>query len=724
MGISNHSIFLLEDGTVRTVGSNYFGQCGTGSTNNPQLSLYKIPDLYNIKQVACGCGDDYTVFLLEDGTVRTVGSNEYGQCGTGKTSNTQLSLYTIPNLNNVKQVACGDNHTVFLLEDGTVRTVGSNEYGQCGTGNTSTPQLSLYTIPNLNNVKQVACGYYHTVFLLEDGTVRTVGGNYFGQCGTGSTTHPQLSLYTIPDLNNVKQVACGGYHTVFLLEDGTVRTVGDNNYGQCGTGNTNTPQLSLYTIPNLNNVEQVACGYYHTVFLLEDGTVRTVGSNYYGQCGTGNTNTPQLSLYTIPNLNNVKQVACGGHHSIFLLEDGTVKTVGSNYFGQCGTGKTSSEQLSLYTIPNLNNVKHVACGYSHTVFLLKDGTVRTVGYNGHGQCGTGSTNTPQLSLYTIPDLNNVKQVACGVHHTVFLLEDGTVKTVGSNYFGQCGTGKTSSKQLSLYTIPNLNNVKQVACGVHHTVFLLEDGTVRTVGLNRHGQCGTGNTNTPRLSLYTIPNLNNVKQVACGVHHTVFLLKDGTVRTVGRNDYGQCGTGNTASPQLSLYTIPDLTNVKRVACGGYHTVFLLEDGTVRTVGDNYFGQCGTGKTSNTQLSLYKIPNLNNVKQIVCGRYYTVFLLEDGTVRTVGYNGDGQCGTGKTNTPQLSLYTIPNLNNVKQIACGSYYTVFLLNDGTIRTVEYNEYGQCGTGKTSSEQLSLYTIPNLNNVRSSWDDIMVVK
>ena len=196
-------------------------------------------------------------------------------------------------------------------------------------------------------------------------------------------------------------------HTVFLLEDGTVRTVGRNGYGQCGTGTNNTRQLSLYTIPNLNNVKQVACGYYHTVFLLNDGTVRTVGNNEYGQCGTGNTNTSQLSLYTIPDLNNVKQVACGDNHTVFLLEDGTVKTVGDDYFGQCGTGKTNDVRLSLYTIPDLNNVKQVSCGNLHTVFLLNDGTVRTVGANGHGQCGTGETSL-QLSLYTIPNLNNVR----------------------------------------------------------------------------------------------------------------------------------------------------------------------------------------------------------------------------------------------------------------------------------------------------------------------------
>ena len=54
----------------------------------------------------------------------------------------------------------------------------------------------------------------------------------------------------------------------------------------------------------------------------------------------------------------------------------------------------------------------------------------------------------------------------------------------------------------------------------------------------------------------------------------------------------------------------------------------------------------------------------------------------------------------------------------------HSIFLLNDGTVRTVGANGHGQCGTGETSL-QLSLYTIPNLNNVRLLWDgDIIIVK
>jgi len=51
--------------------------------------------------------------------------------------------------------------------------------------------------------------------------------------------------------------------------------------------------------------------------------------------------------------------------------------------------------------------------------------------------------------------------------------------------------------------------------------------------------------------------------------------------------------------------------------------------------------------------------------------------------------------------------------------------LIRRRTVRTVGANEYGQCGTGKTSSSQLSLYTIPDLNNVGSLWDiyDVTII-
>ena len=86
---------------------------------------------------------------------------------------------------NVKQIATGDYHTVVLLEDGTVKAWGSNFNGQLGDGTTVDKSVPT-SIPGLSNVKQLAAGFYHTVVLIEDGTVKAWGSNYDGQLGDGT----------------------------------------------------------------------------------------------------------------------------------------------------------------------------------------------------------------------------------------------------------------------------------------------------------------------------------------------------------------------------------------------------------------------------------------------------------------------------------------------------------------------------------------------------------
>ena len=66
-------------------------------------------------------------------------------------------------ISNYAQKVSGANHTVFLMQDGTVRTVGYNSSGQLGDG--TTVDKSTPVDIGLTGVQGVAAGYYHTVFL-------------------------------------------------------------------------------------------------------------------------------------------------------------------------------------------------------------------------------------------------------------------------------------------------------------------------------------------------------------------------------------------------------------------------------------------------------------------------------------------------------------------------------------------------------------------------------
>ena len=405
-----HSFVLLNDGTVFAFGENSYGQLGVGDTYN-RTSPVQVP-ISNVKDIVTVSYDNgsppypaFTYFLLNDGTVKACGYNAYGQLGIGDTTN-QASPVTVP-VSNVKQIVAGGYHVFFLLNDGTVKACGYNAYGQLGIGNT-TNQTSVVDVP-ISNVKQIACGTHHTVFLLNDGTVKACGYNAYRQLGIGNATN-QASPVTVP-VSNVRQVVCGAYNTFFLLSDGTAMACGLNDCGQLGVG---VPGDSLVPVfVSTANIKEIVPEYRRgdigrvrsaTFFLLNDGTVKACGYNYYGQLGIGNT-TNQTSLVIVP-VSNVRQVVNGDLNVFFLLNDGTVKACGYNYYGQLGIGNTTN-QTSLVTVP-VSNVKEVSSNLYHTIFLLNDGTIKTCGYNYYGQLGIGNT-TDQSSLATVL-INNVGQV--------------------------------------------------------------------------------------------------------------------------------------------------------------------------------------------------------------------------------------------------------------------------------------------------------------------------
>ena len=79
-------------------------------------------------------------------------------------------------------------------------------------------------------------------------------------------------------------------------------------------------------VPNITGVKQVSCGEYYTILLMNDGTIKACGNNQYGQLGSNNT----IRFITIPNITGVKQIACGQNHTMLLMDDGTIKACGDN----------------------------------------------------------------------------------------------------------------------------------------------------------------------------------------------------------------------------------------------------------------------------------------------------------------------------------------------------------------------------------------------------------
>jgi len=96
----------------------------------------------------------------------------------------------------IKQIECGESHTHLLSKDGSLYSMGSNQFGQLGLG-FSADVVSNVELPTYvkSDVKfcSVSCGMSHSVALDKQGTCYGWGLSDQGAIGTRITTSNEPS---------------------------------------------------------------------------------------------------------------------------------------------------------------------------------------------------------------------------------------------------------------------------------------------------------------------------------------------------------------------------------------------------------------------------------------------------------------------------------------------------------------------------------------------------
>ena len=120
---------------------------------------------------------------------------------------------------------------------------------------------------------------------MNDGTVDVCGSNSFGQLGQNDIVTRSTVVSVLGISSQAIAVACGGYHTAILMNDGTIRGTGRNIYGQLGQNNVSNKSTVVSVLGLSSQAIAVAGGLLHTAILMNDGTVDVCGRNDYGQLG-------------------------------------------------------------------------------------------------------------------------------------------------------------------------------------------------------------------------------------------------------------------------------------------------------------------------------------------------------------------------------------------------------------------------------------------------------
>ena len=278
--------------------------------------------------------------------------------------------------------------------------------------------------------------------------------------------------------------------------------------------------------------------------------------------------------------------------SFVIKKDGSLWGWGASWWGQTGVLlDIGSDNGGFVTTPRQIMDQAKTISGSSTLFVIKpDNSLWTWGLRGIER---GDTIREE---WTSPHklMDNIHVVSSRMAHTLVIDKDGILRAWGDNQCGALGTGdtKNSYKPVKVNVAPlGKRKVVQMAVRFGETYLLADDGTVWYSGEYniRQDDC----LDPPHLVPTKLDFIDNVKAIALGPYHELYLKKDGSVWASG---YAEGAGSNLLTVAKGPGKVMD--NVTEIAAGFFHSIALKKDGTVWTWGVNDDGQLGNGTNITT------------------------------------------------------------------------------------------------------------------------------
>eukprot|EP00826_Nyctotherus_ovalis_P010657 TRINITY_DN12798_c0_g1_i1.p1 TRINITY_DN12798_c0_g1~~TRINITY_DN12798_c0_g1_i1.p1 ORF type:complete len:922 (+),score=221.87 TRINITY_DN12798_c0_g1_i1:94-2859(+) len=347
-------------------GSNSCGQLGLGNTQGKHR--YCIPKLctFNVKIRSVSCGEEHSAFVTDVGTLYTMGSNADGRLGIGdraaKSASTPCLVEALSSFR-VAEVACGMAHTVAVVDSGKAYSWGMGQYGALGINDTESQWFPVQVVfDERAKVKSASCGTRHTAMVTSEGDVFVCGANDAGQLGTG-TRETQLRPVKVSALrDSVVQAACGILHTLLLTAEGEVLAMGGNHLGQLGTGDKRSSKLPVHVRKlEQDKVVKVAAGKF-SAGVTEEGKLLVWGTGTFGE--------KLIPVALEGAWGQIKDVEVKGAFGAAIDFEGKLYSWGENACGELGVGdyKEKGQAVQVESLSD-KYIFALSCGGAYVIAL-------------------------------------------------------------------------------------------------------------------------------------------------------------------------------------------------------------------------------------------------------------------------------------------------------------------------------------------------------------------
>ncbi len=350
-----------------------------------------------------------------------------------------------------------------------------------------------------------------------------------------------LSSVSMGYCYKVVDVTCGEYHSLLLMENGSLWSCGSVSQLNLGTDDVtaNSPFPVRVEGENgtgyLTGIVSVDAGWYHSLACDELGRVWAWGTDTNGQLGNGtagNSVFPQRvrSVDGSGYLTDIVYVSAGrsGTHSLAVTGDGFVYGWGNNGSGQCGIGQAGGslqlpKQVRKTGGALLTGIKEVNAGVSHSLALDNNGGVWEFGST-RGSLATLVSGLPEI----------VQLATCG--HSLALDVNGNV---------WCWTSGTPTKVTDgeMNTVSGyLENIKEISASLNFSVAVDNNGFVWS-----WFHAGAPAKVTAGQMAASSGYLENIDKIDAGYFNFQLAVDaGGNVWSWGSNSYGELGVGDTES----------------------------------------------------------------------------------------------------------------------------------------------------------------------------------
>jgi alpha-tubulin suppressor-like RCC1 family protein len=502
-----------------------------------------------------------------------------------------------------------------------------------------------------------------------------------------------------------------------IIINGVLYTSGLNDTYQLGMENTrNKNKFSI--IPNtltFTNSNFISVDGYHWstrhFFMAVKNNGDVYGSGYIAEVLSGNWRTLWLRTFIkvtklleeYPSMyGKIKQISTANYGLCAITDTNEVYVSGQSRYGRFGTTVASIYYEKVLGLPP---IIMGCCTNDNTTLLSNTGKLYSCGRAATGLLGN-NTNTPDISTFTlVPFVHFVKLLHCKFLSSGIITSYNILYVCGNSASGHLGTNGVILK----YTLmPNSltfqnNDIKMVRFGQSHTLILKNNGELYSCGQNYYGQLGLGNNINTFLPTRVTTN-GAVEYIGCGYSSSGYYM-NGQMYTFGQNTDGQLGLGHTnnvntptpldytllpqqaqitteAPEQLDTTIQPIIIPSAKLA-GSYYSILYIKNNILYAYGSNIKGQLGLGQSITEVSELTKVPNMTNVRSVVCGYKTSYIITNDDKLYTCGLNDHGQLGLG--NTTNQYIPTLVNINNVSMISTSDkysdYYALILSKDGSL-------------------------------------------